>query len=227
MRGPVIFDLFNTLVHGADEDRDQVVREMAALVGVAPAGLVAAYHDTWRDRQVRWNLTEAVRVLAGRLGGHPTDAQVAEAAALRRAFAGRVLRAVSAQTLDVLDRLRADGRRLALVSNATAETAEAWPGSPLAERFDAAVFSCEVRLAKPDPAIYRIAAERLGVDPGDCVFVGDGADGELAGAAGVGMTVLRTAQYADSDPAWPGPTLPSLADLPDLLHDHQPGAGDH
>jgi putative hydrolase of the HAD superfamily len=222
----VIFDLFNTLLHGADEGRDQVVREMATVLGVAPGALVEAYHDSWRDRQVRWSLTEAVRVLARGLGADPTDAQVTAAAELRRSFAGRVLNAVPAPTLAVLDRLRADGRQLALISNATAETAEAWPDSPLAERFDTAVFSCAVRLVKPDPAIYRLAAERLGADPADCVFVGDGADGELAGAAGVGMTVLRTTQYADSDPAWPGPALAHLGELPDLLRDERSLAGD-
>jgi putative hydrolase of the HAD superfamily len=226
MPGPVVFDLFNTLVHGLDDDRDQVVREMAALLGVAPAALVEAYHDSWLDRQLRWGLAEGVRILAGRLGANPTDERVAEAAALRRAFAGRVLRTVPAQTLAVLDRLRAEGRRLALVSNATAETAEAWPECPLAERFDTVVFSCTVRLVKPDPAIYRLAADRLGVDPAGCVFVGDGADGELAGAAGVGMTVLRTTQYADSDPAWPGPALVHLGQLPDLLRDRRSLAGD-
>jgi len=93
-----------------------------------------------------------------------------------------------APTLEVLDALRADGHRLALISNATSDTAEAWPGSPLAARFDAVVFSCDVGLAKP-PAIYRAAADRLGADPATCVFVGDGADGELPGAAAVGMAV--------------------------------------
>ncbi|BCJ27234.1 hypothetical protein Asera_13420 [Actinocatenispora sera] len=222
----MIFDLFNTLLHGADEGRDQVVREMATVLGVAPGALVEAYHDSWRDRQVRWSLTEAVRVLARGLGADPTDAQVTAAAELRRTFAGRVLNAVPAPTLAVLDRLRADGRQLALISNATAETAEAWPDSPLAERFDTAVFSCTVRLVKPDPAIYRLAADRLGVRPADCVFVGDGADGELAGAAGVGMTALRTAQFVDRDPAWPGRTLAHLDELPGVLRDHRPPAGD-
>ena len=56
MSRPVIFDLFHTLVHGADEERDRVVGEMAVMVGVAPAELVAAYHATWRDRLVRWDV---------------------------------------------------------------------------------------------------------------------------------------------------------------------------
>ncbi|MBQ1035773.1 HAD family hydrolase [Micromonospora sp. C81] len=217
MSRPVIFDLFHTLVHGADDERDRVVGEMALVVGVAPSALIAAYHATWRDRLVRWDVEETVRILAGRLGGTPTDAQVTRAGGHRRALARRVLGTVSTATLDVLDALRDDGHPLALISNATSETAEAWPQGPLARCFDVAVFSCEVGLAKPDPAIYRIAAERLGVAPAECVFVGDGADGELAGAAAVGMTVLRTTEHNDTDPSWGGRAFATLGELPALL----------
>lgn len=217
MPRPVVFDLFHTLLHGADDERDRVVGEMALVVGVDPAALVAAYHDSWRDRLVRWDAEETVRVLAGRLGGTPTAEQVTRAADHRRALARRVLGRASATTLDVLDALRADGHPLALISNATSETAEAWPEGPLAGRFDVAVFSCEAGLAKPDPAIYRITAERLGVAPGECVYVGDGADGELAGAAAVGMTVLRTTEHNDTDPSWGGRVISGLGELPALL----------
>ena len=217
MPRPVIFDLYHTLVHGADEERDRVVGEMALAVGVDPAGLVDAYHASWRDRLIRWDVAETVRLLAGRLGGTPSDEAVALAASHRRALARRVLASVSSATLDTLDALRAAGHPLGLISNATAETAEAWPDTSLAPRFDVAVFSCEVGLAKPDPAIYHAAAERLGAAPAGCVFVGDGSDGELAGAAAVGMSVIRTTEHNDTDPAWPGPTIATLAELPTLL----------
>ncbi|MET7751635.1 HAD-IA family hydrolase [Micromonospora sp. NPDC005367] len=225
MPRPVIFDLFHTLVEGADEERDRVVGEMAVMVGVAPADLVAAYHATWRDRLVRWDVEETIHLLAGRLGGTPTNEQVARAGEHRRALGCRVLAGVSAATLDVLEALRGDGHPLALISNATSDTAEAWPESPLAQRFDVAVFSCDVGLAKPDPAIYHLAAERLLVRPAECVFVGDGADGELAGAAAVGMTVFRTTEYNDTDPGWGGPTIATLRDLPAILGGKV--AGDH
>ncbi|MET7470326.1 HAD family hydrolase [Micromonospora sp. NPDC005686] len=222
MPRPVVLDLFHTLVHGADDERDRVVGEMALVVGVDPAALVAAYHATWRDRLVRWDVEETVRILAGRLGGAPTDEQVAQAAAHRRALARRVLGRVSPATLDVLDALRERGHRLALISNATSETAEAWADAPLARRFDVAVFSCAVGLAKPDPAIYRTAAQRLGVAPADCVYVGDGADGELAGAAAVGMTVLRTTEHQDTDPGWIGTVIANLREV--LAHVKQPAS---
>jgi FMN phosphatase YigB (HAD superfamily) len=61
-------------------------------------------------------------------------------------------------------------------------------GCPLRAYFDDVVFSHEVGFVKPDPEIYLTACERLGVEPGHCIFVGDGGSGELPGAAAVGMT---------------------------------------
>ena len=220
MQRLVIFDLFHTLVHGADDERDRIVAQMAGIVGVEPSGLVQLYNATWRQRLVQWNAEETVRILSERLGGRPSPMQIAQAGALRREHASRVLAAVAPATLGVLDRLRADGWRFGLVSNATAETAEAWPGCALAARFEVAVFSAELAVAKPDPRIYLAAIDGLNAAPAQCVFVGDGADGELAGAAALGMRVVQTTEHNDSDPSWPGTRITSLTELPSLLNTH-------
>jgi putative hydrolase of the HAD superfamily len=217
MSRPVIFDLYNTLIDGADDERDGILREMASLLGVAPAALLRAYHESWQERLLGWGVEETIRIISGRLGIDPTDEQVVRAGALRRGLPGRLLAMVSDDTLAVLDRLRADGYPLGLVSNATAESAEAWPTTSLAKRFDVAIFSSAVGLAKPDPAIYELAAGRLGAKAAECVFVGDGSDDELAGAAAAGMTVFRTTEFRDTLPTWSGPVMDSLAELPELL----------
>ena len=121
----LIFDLFHTLVHGGDEERDRVVAEMAGILDVEPLALVRAYHDSWRERVVAPDLDATVRDLAVRVGGSPSDAQVARAARLRHDLARGLLAAVSPATLACLERLTRQGWRLALVSNATAETAAA------------------------------------------------------------------------------------------------------
>ncbi|MEV0457555.1 HAD family hydrolase [Catellatospora methionotrophica] len=218
MPGTILFDLFHTLLDGADGQRDRVVARMGEIVGVDPAGLVAAYHASWRERLVCWSAEETVLTLARRLGGDPSAEQVARAAALRLELASWLLNSAPSSTLVALDGLRAAGWRLGLVSNATAEAAEAWQTSGLARRFDAAVFSCVVRAAKPDPAIYQAALAALGTTAQRCVFVGDGADGELAGAAVVGLTVVRTAEFIDRSGVWSGPVVDALADLPGLLN---------
>ncbi|GIF66804.1 hypothetical protein Ais01nite_48390 [Asanoa ishikariensis] len=212
-RTAVVFDLFNTLVPGADKARDRGIEEMAEVVGVDPAAFVRAFHESWPDRLVRWDPAETVRILAARLGAHPSDAAVAEAVRIRCELGARLLADVKPSTLHTLDALRASGFRLAVLSNTTAETTDLWPATALAERFDAAVFSPEVGVAKPDPRIYEAAADRLGVRTRDCWFVGDGADGELAGAAAVGMAVIRTTEFQDTDPTWPGERIAELAEL--------------
>ncbi|GAB4054202.1 HAD family hydrolase [Catellatospora paridis] len=223
MPGTILFDLFHTLLDGADAQRDRVVARMGEIVGVDPVALVLAYHVSWRDRLVRWSAEETIRLLARRLGGDPSPEQVTRAAALRLELASWLLNSAPAGTLVALDGLRAAGWRLGLVSNATAEVAEAWPSSGLSRRFDAAVFSCVAGVAKPDPGIYQAAASALGVAPQQCVFVGDGADGELAGAAAVGLTVVRTAEFVDRSGVWSGPVVGSLAELADLLGDASVG----
>jgi putative hydrolase of the HAD superfamily len=55
--------------------------------------------------------------------------------------------------------------------------------------FDEVVISAEVGLHKPQPEIYLLAAERLGVAPQDCVFVDDLRE-NCAGAEAVGMTAV-------------------------------------
>src|SRR5207249_8571013 len=56
-----------------------------------------------------------------------------------------------------------------------------------AHLFDSAIFSSRERLKKPDPRIYQLACERLGVRPEDCLYINDGENRELAAAAKVGL----------------------------------------
>ena len=63
--------------------------------------------------------------------------------------------------------------------------------------FDEVVISAEVGLHKPQPEIYLLAAERLGVDPEDCVFVDDLRE-NCAGAEAVGMTAVLHRDSAET-----------------------------
>lgn len=85
----------------------------------------------------------------------------------------------------LLDRLR--GRvRLGVLSNAGRGARERLDALGVSARFDDVVCSGDVGLAKPDPAIFRLAAHRLGVAPEACAFVDD-TERHVAAARAVGL----------------------------------------
>jgi putative hydrolase of the HAD superfamily len=92
--------------------------------------------------------------------------------------------------LRAVRRLRERGLRVgALTNNWATEAAPAGP-HPIARHFDALVESRAVGMRKPDPRIYRLICERLGVEPSQAVFLDDiGAN--LKSARALGMRTIK------------------------------------
>lgn len=104
----------------------------------------------------------------------------------------------------MLERLRATGLRLGLISNCSIEEVAAWHDSPLAAFFDGVVFSYRTGAVKPDPATYLLACQRIEATAERTAFVGDGGSEELHGAARAGMTPFRARWFLDRWPSWRG-----------------------
>ncbi|HEY7517645.1 MAG TPA: HAD family phosphatase [Methylomirabilota bacterium] len=92
--------------------------------------------------------------------------------------------------LRAVRRLRERGLRVgALTNNWATEAAPAGP-HPIARHFDALVESRAVGMRKPDPRIYRLICERLGVEPSQAAFLDDiGAN--LKSARALGMRTIK------------------------------------
>ena len=69
--------------------------------------------------------------------------------------------------------LRVEGYRTAILTNNIKEWGPYWKSSIPLDLFDLVVDSCEVGLRKPDPAIFRLTCDRLGVAPEAAVFLDD------------------------------------------------------
>jgi putative hydrolase of the HAD superfamily len=197
----VVFDLFGTLVYEFPRaDWDAWLDTAAAVLEVDPEPFHAAWAATAIDRQTgrAGDMEANLRTIAARAGGWPTEAQLAEALE-SRAELYRTWFVPRPGAEQVLHELR--GRRVptALISMCAPDTPPLWRASPLGGLVDVEVFSCEVGLRKPDPEIYRLACERLGVDPAACLYVGDGAYAELSGAAAVGMRAVLIRDPADAE----------------------------
>lgn len=89
----------------------------------------------------------------------------------------------------VLDALRERGVRTAVLSNVGIDPRPALRRCGLAGRYDAEVFSFEVGTVKPDPAIFQMAADALGLAPRELLMVGDSPEDDT-GAAHLGMRTL-------------------------------------
>lgn len=91
--------------------------------------------------------------------------------------------------LDLVREIRGNGLRTALLSNSWGNN---YPWEDLDGLFEFAVISGEVAMRKPDPRIYHLMLERLGLAARDAVFVDDGAP-NIEAAQQLGMrTVLHT-----------------------------------
>lgn len=88
--------------------------------------------------------------------------------------------------IEVLDELRGRGLELAVVSNWDVGLCEHLERIGAGRLFSAVVTSAEAGAAKPDPEAFRLALERLGVEPARALHVGD-EDEDEQGAAAAGV----------------------------------------
>jgi putative hydrolase of the HAD superfamily len=89
----------------------------------------------------------------------------------------------------------------------------------LAKHLDQMLFSSEVGVRKPDPRIFRVMLERLGVDAGNAVFVGDRVLDDIGGAKGVGMRAVLTHEFRQEEPEeiTPDAIIERLTELPETV----------
>lgn len=107
---------------------------------------------------------------------------------------------INPDVFKLLATVRNAGMKTAIISNCTSEEVEVLNSSEIYKYFDEIVLSCDVHMKKPDPCIYKEAAGRLGADPEECIFVGDGGSNELEGARDVGMKAVQAKWYTNQYP---------------------------
>jgi len=181
----VIFDYGRVLAYTQNEaPRATWERRL----GLAPGALTRAVHNehSWIAAQ-RGAITIDMhwQAVSTALGLLPDDT-----AALRTAFySGDVL---NSELVACIDRLRATGLRVGLLSNFSTDLRPMLVQQDLLRRFDALAISAEIGLMKPDAAAYRAVLAMLGLAAPDCVFIDDVlANVEAAQAVGMHGIVFQ------------------------------------
>jgi pyrophosphatase PpaX len=190
MRFPVVlFDLDGTVIdsgaiilasmrHAAKEVLGEEPSDELLMAAVGGPGLEAQMHALAPDR-----VDELVRVY--RAHNEPLHDELEACLGME----------------DVLVRLRAEGRRLGVVTATRRATVElAFARIPLGHMFETLVGGDETERHKPDPQPLLVAAERMGVAPEACAYVGDSPfDVRAARAAGMGALAVTWGRIHDRE----------------------------
>jgi putative hydrolase of the HAD superfamily len=167
-----------------------LVERMAALARRPPDEFLTRY---WQHRRAYDDGLPAAdywrRVLAGEgeEGGRVPDAVLQD---LVEADA-RSWMVYREEVWALASAFRARGGRTAMLSNGVPEIVSRLRSArPLEPWFDVVVVSCEVGCSKPDPEIYRLTVERLGVPAARSLFVDDRTE-NLAAAERAGLRTLH------------------------------------
>lgn len=206
----VIFDLWDTLVDWPTDEAAVLKARIAQHAGLDADEFERRWRAGYRASQTG-PLVDAFRALG--VAEQHVHVHVDAWHDLGR----RVLR-LRHGAREAIAELRGRGLKVAVLSVCSEEVPTAWPDTELAGLFDVETFSSECGLVKPEPEIYLRTAFALGVEAPECVFVGDGANDELAGAERVGMTAVlfaprdRALHWPEAR-AWQGLRVSSVAEV--------------
>lgn len=223
----VVFDLYGTLVDNAPPElMSRMYREPAALLGGDTEKLATVWQEMRIERgtgkfgSVEGDIREACRLV----GVTIDEKKLPEVIRVRMSIFMNCL-VPRSDTLDTLKAIKAAGLKLGLISDCGLETPMGWPETPFAPLFDHCVFSARAGVVKPHPKLYAEVCDKLGVEPSQCLYVGDGGSREMTGAREAGMhPVLINVGYEShldvhrpDAVEWTGPVISRLSEVLGLL----------
>ncbi|MBO4457690.1 MAG: HAD-IA family hydrolase [Butyrivibrio sp.] len=204
----VIFDMFETLVT-LFEGKPYYSEDIAEDVGVDVAAFRKVWHATEKDRSIgKYTIEEALEVTLKELGVY-SEEKVKLAAGKRVAALNNTFANIPEDTFRLLKELKARGIKIGLITNTFSDEREIIRKSPLFDYFDVTLISYEQGMCKPAPELFDMMAERLKLDPSECLYVGDGGSRELYAAREAGMYPVQCTWFHERafEPHIPCPIL--------------------
>lgn len=185
MTRAVIFDLWRTLVPLESTHKVRAMNDLAIALDCDTEDFRRVWAETRIRRETR-TLDAYLSELSISLGVNWSAESLAAAKDARLTAHYAAFANVREGTRELLEQLSKSGIALGLVSNCSSDVRQMLSDSGIESFFDTIILSAEVGVVKPNAEIFRLALNGLNVDT--AYYVGDGDDGELAGAKAAGLT---------------------------------------
>jgi putative hydrolase of the HAD superfamily len=202
-------------------------RDLAAIESLMP--LVDEYYeDRYRDDDAFWTSEQETSgvwvgmysLLCHRLGIEERAEELAMA--VYEAFGSAERWRAWDDVRPAFERLRDRGVRVGVISNWDRRLPGLLDGLGFTDVVEVIVSSADVGLRKPDPRIFDLACERLGVEPGRSAHVGDHAYADVLGARMAGLAPILIDRHGGTLAPKATPVIATLEDLDRVLDE---GAG--
>lgn len=117
------------------------------------------------------------------------------------------------ETVEVLSRLKTRGYRIVVVSNFDSRVYDVCSSMDILDYFDDFVISSEAGYAKPSIEIFQMALQRNGLNPHECVHIGDNYMNDYVCPTSIGMNAI----FLDRENEHPDISIDKIKDLKELL----------
>ena len=212
-----IFDLYGTLIDiNTDEWCDDLWKKMAILYGYKGAhytydelkgeylNLVSLEKVAVRKRHPEYSVVDikiekVFKKLFTQKGVKVTKAQVAFVAEAFRCYSTKYIKLYDG-VIDLLDTLKAKGKKIYLLSNAERYFTENELNMlGLTEYFDGICISSDEECSKPDSCYYKTLFDRYGLKKSESIMIGNDYISDIGGAAHFGIDSLYIHQSISPD----------------------------
>ena len=221
----IIFDLFGILVVSYSvQGYNRLIADMASALKLNAEDFSKLWRGTAYERAIGIFKTteESIRYICNKLIISVSDESIRKCEQIRYENTRKALTPKNG-AFTILKSLKGLGYKIGLITNCSTEVTLFWKNIEFSHFFDIAIFSASVGMKKPDPQIYNLACEQLGVEPKECIYIGDGDSNELSEASQLGMYAVMIRDPNELDPYrlvevdWDGRKIKNFIEIMDLI----------
>lgn len=190
----VIFDMFETLITHFESPL-YMGKQITEDIGISESKFREVWNTTDDDRTLGKRTLEDVIEEVLKINNCYSEELFEKIITKRKQSKVECFNHIHPEIVPLFNELKNNGIKIGLITNCYFEERDVIKESILWKYFDAVCMSCELGMKKPDVEIFHKCMGDLGVQPEECIYVGDGGNFELETAQALGIKALQAVWY--------------------------------